>query len=190
MPIAPHIPMIDPPRIRCAAMDDLPTLHALIERAYRGDTARRGWTHEADLLDGQRTDIPALAAMIADPAQHILLAVDATAPVGCVLLAEKPPAGAYLGLLTVDPDRQAGGLGSRLIAVAEETAVAEGASWVEMTVIRQRRELIAYYERRGYLRTGEQRPFPLDDPRFGLPRTRDLAFVVLRKLLPRPRSPD
>jgi hypothetical protein len=54
---------------------------------------------------------------------------------------------------------------------------------MEMTVIRQREELVAYYERRGYARTGEGRPFPLDDPRFGIPKRRDLSFVVLAKPL-------
>ena len=54
---------------------------------------------------------------------------------------------------------------------------------MEMTVIANRGELIAWYERRGYVLTGERRPFPLDDPRFGLPKTRDLAFVVLEKPL-------
>lgn len=190
MPNPPNVPMTGGDRMRRARSDDLMPLHALIERAYRGDAARRGWTHEADLLDGQRTDLAALADMIADPDQQILMALDGPKPVGCVLLATKPAAPAYLGLLTVDPDRQANGLGSRLIAAAEEAAAAQGASSIEMTVIRQRRELIAYYERRGYGRTGEERPFPLDDPRFGLPRTRDLAFVVLVKPLPEQSSPE
>ena len=52
---------------------DVSALHALVESAYRGDSARRGWSHEADLLDGQRTDQAALAAMVADPAQHLLV---------------------------------------------------------------------------------------------------------------------
>jgi len=91
---------------------------------------------------------------------------------------------AYLGLLTVDPRRQAGGLGRWLIAAAEAEAIDRfGATRMEMTVIRQRAELIAWYERRGYRLTGETRPFPLDDERFGLPQTRELEFVVLEKAL-------
>jgi predicted N-acetyltransferase YhbS len=170
--------------IRPAILADIPALHRLVERAYRGDSARKGWTHEADLLGGQRTDVEALGAMIADPAQRILIAVSEGDLIGCVQVSQKDADIAYLGLLSVDPDIQAGGLGKALIIEAEHTAQSEfAASTVEMTVIRQRGELIAYYERRGYALTGETRAFPLDDERFGLPVTRDLSFVVLAKRL-------
>jgi len=169
---------------RPATLADIPALHRLVERAYRGDTARKGWTHEADLLGGQRTDVEALSDMIADPMQRILLAIGADGLVGCVQVSQKNADTAYLGLLSVDPDVQAGGLGKALIDAAERTAQAEfSASTIEMTVITQRSELIAYYERRGYALTGETRPFPHDDERFGLPVTRDLSFVVLAKAL-------
>lgn len=172
-----------PDRFRTATAADIPALHALIESAYRGESARGGWTHEADLLGGQRTDAAALAAMIGDPQQRILVAGD-DLPVGCVAIAAKPPVTAYLGMLTVRPDLQAGGLGRRLIAAAEEAARAIFlADVMEMTVIRQRPELIAWYERRGYARTGETRPFPHGDPRFGLPVDPTLEFVVLEKSL-------
>jgi ribosomal protein S18 acetylase RimI-like enzyme len=177
MPVTPT-----PPTIRPAARPDLPALHALIESAYRGDTARKGWTHEADLLDGQRTDIEMLGAVIDDPDQRILLAVDGATIIGCVEIARKEHGKAYLGLLSVDPLRQASGLGKHLIAAAEHAAATSfGAQLIEMTVIRQRSELIEYYERRGYSLTGEERPFPIGDERFGLPKTSDLAFVVLAK---------
>ena len=169
--------------IRLATPADVPALHRLIEGAYRGDSARRGWTHEADLLGGQRTDEAALREMLADAAQRLLAAEQAGALVGCVSLRDLPDGGAHLGLLTVDPARQAGGLGRRLLEAAEEDARARGAGRMEMTVIARRSELIAWYERRGYRLTGERRPFPLDDPRFGLPRTRDLDFVVLERAL-------
>ncbi|UVO51883.1 GNAT family N-acetyltransferase [Sphingomonas sp. SUN019] len=178
-------------QVRYATGEDLPAFHALVERAYRGDAARAGWTHEADLLDGQRTDLEALAETLADPDRRILAAFDGDTLIGCVQISKVGSGRAYLGLLTVDPDRQAGGLGAKLIAAAEDHAVVLfGAQAIEMTVIRQRRELIAYYERRGYALTGEERPFPLDDPRFGVPRTRDLAFVVLLKPLAAPPSPQ
>ena len=168
---------------RPATPADLPALHALIERAYRGDDAKAGWTHEADLLGGQRTDLAALTEMLADPDQHILVAIDGAAMTGCVSVARKPGDLGYLGLLTVDPTLQAAGLGKQLIAAAEDAARGFGATAMEMTVIASRGELIAYYERRGYALTGERRPFPLDDPRFGLPKTRDLEFVVLERAL-------
>lgn len=169
--------------VRPAATTDLPALHALIERAYRGDSAKAGWTHEADLLGWQRTDLAALAEMLADPDQRLLVAEDAGAITGCVSVKRCAADRCYLGLLTVDPALQAAGQGRRLIAAAEDAARALGAAVMEMTVIVQRAELIAYYQRRGYRLTDERRPFPLDDVRFGLPKTRELEFVVLEKAL-------
>lgn len=168
-----------------ATADDLPALHRLVHGAYRGDSARRGWTHEADLLDGQRIDQASLEAALADPTQLILLARQAGVLTGCVQISDRGDSLAYLGMLSVDPARQAAGLGRRLVAAAE-TAARErfGARRMEMTVIIQRSELIAWYERLGYRRTGETRPFPATDPRFGLPRRDDLAFTVLARSLP------
>lgn len=168
--------------ISAATEADLGALLALIEGAYRGDSARRGWTHEADLLGGQRTDEEALAEIVRDPQQAMLVARAGKTVVGCVQLAARGGGTAYLGMLSVDPSSQGSGLGRRLIEAAEREAAARfGARRIEMTVIEQRAELIAYYVRRGYAATGERRPFPLDDPRFGIPRTRALAFVVLAK---------
>ncbi len=168
--------------IRPAGEQDIAALHSLVESAYRGDSAKRGWTHEADLLGGQRTDLAALQEMMADENQVILLAMDGPDIAGCVQLMHVSEGLAYLGLLTVDPDRQAGGLGKKLLDGSEHYVVENWqARAIEMTVIRQRGDLIAYYERRGYALTGERRPFPLDDPRYGLPKTQELEFVVLRK---------
>lgn len=174
--------------IRRAGAADVPALHRLVEGAYRGDSARGGWTHEADLLGGQRTDEAALAAMLADSAERMLLAEEAGAAVGCVAVRDLGGGAAYLGMLTVEPGRQTGGLGTRLLRAAEADALARGLGRMEMTVIGRRAELIAWYERRGYRRTGERRPFPLDDPRFGLPRTRDLDFAVLERVLEQERN--
>jgi GNAT superfamily N-acetyltransferase len=156
----------------------------LIESAYRGDSARQGWSHEADLLGGQRTDLAALSDQIVDPAQAILVARDGDSLAGCVAISDRGGGTAYVGLVTVDPRRQAAGLGRELLAAAERHAVAQfAANRAEMTVISLRVELIAWYERRGYALTGEMRPFPKTDPRFGLPRRDDLVFVVLEKRL-------
>lgn len=170
------------PTIRPATRADIPPLHTLIESAYRGDSARLGWTHEADLLDGQRTDPESLTEIIDDPDQQIVVALDGADIIGCVQIARKEHGTSYLGLLSVDPRRQATGLGKRLISAAEHAAATYfDAHTIEMTVIRQRTELIDYYHRRGYCETGEERPFPLTDERFGLPRTSELVFVVLAK---------
>lgn len=166
--------------IEPANESDLEALHALIHRAYRGASAKAGWTHEADLLDGQRTDMAALTGMMASKHDTLLVARDGNALAGCVAVTIKGSELAYIGMVTVDPHRQAGGLGRQLLAAAEGFAGEQGANVAEMTVISQRRELIAWYERRGYQLTGETRPFPMADPRFGLPKA-DLEFVVLAK---------
>jgi ribosomal protein S18 acetylase RimI-like enzyme len=174
-------------RIRPAGPKDVKALHALIESAYRGDSARRGWTHEADLLGGQRTDVESLAALLAMPGQTVLLAETDQGLAGCVNVADLAGR-AYLGMLSVDPARQASGLGRRLIAEAEALARLQGATVMEMTVISRRVELIAWYERRGYHLTGRRAPFPMHDPRFGIPLCDHLEFVVLEKRLDRPSA--
>jgi ribosomal protein S18 acetylase RimI-like enzyme len=148
--------------IRLAAPDDLPRLHPVIERAYRGDSARAGWTHEADLLDGTRTDLATLRTALANPAERLLIALDDDTPIGCVEVTDRGDGLAYLGLLCIEPTLQAAGLGRRLIDAAETLARETfGAATMEMTVIENRVELIAYYERRGYTRTPERRDFPV-----------------------------
>ncbi|WP_313007563.1 GNAT family N-acetyltransferase [Brevundimonas vesicularis] len=167
-----------PIAVRAATSDDVVALHPLIERAYRGDTAKAGWTHEADMLFDDRTSAAELSALIADPDRVVLLAHRDGALIGCVQVARADEDLAYLGMLTVEPTLQASGLGRRLLAAAESEAVARfGARRMEMTVIHRRAELIAWYERRGYAPTGEARPFPVDPPR------PELEFVVLEKAL-------
>ena len=148
--------------IRLATRDDLPRLHPVIERAYRGDSARAGWTHEADLLEGTRTDLASLEALVANPNERLLMASNGDVPIGCVQIRDRGDGLSYLGLLCIEPTLQAGGLGKWLIEAAEKIAHEMfGASAMEMTVIENRAELIAYYERRGYVRTSERRDFPI-----------------------------
>ncbi len=164
--------------IRVATRQDLPALHPVIERAYRGETARQGWTHEADLLGGQRTDLETLEAMASDPAQRLLIAEREGAVIGCVNLTDKGDGLAYLGLLCVDPTLQTGGVGKQLLAAAEACARGTlGAGRIEMTVIDVRHRLIGWYERRGYLQTGERRDFifPVDPPLFMTVLVKSLA---------------
>lgn len=162
---------------------DLAALHALIESAYRGETARAGWSNEADLLHGPRTAVADLRAMLADNVQRLLVFREGKEVVACVALTDLGQGRAYLGLLTVAPLRQASGFGRLLLAAAEHYAASElGTRLVEMTVIAQRPELIAWYERRGYLLSGERRPFPYSNPSAGALRE-DLEFVVLERSL-------
>ncbi|MGV3512676.1 MAG: GNAT family N-acetyltransferase [Novosphingobium sp.] len=162
---------------RLAKAEDVAALRALVEKAYRGESAKRGWTHEADLLDDERTSDSELAETIASDASRVLLAEMDRALVGTVTITDLGGGRAYLGMLCVDPDLQAEGLGRALIADAEDTAAEQfGAQVMEMTVIDARPELIAYYERRGYARSGEKRPFPYD-------RVVPFDMVVLEKAL-------
>lgn len=162
--------------IAAATPADAPALKALLESAYRGDSARRGWNHEADILDDERIGIEELEALLADPAVTILIARDDETLIGCVAVTRKDSAMGYLGMLCVLPTLQSGGLGRRLLDAAEDHGRAIGITRMEMTVIDSRDSLIAWYERRGYASTGERRPFPvLRDP--------PVTFVVLEKPL-------
>jgi ribosomal protein S18 acetylase RimI-like enzyme len=155
---------------------DAPALKSLLEAAYRGDSARQGWNHEADILDDERIGIAELDALLADPAVTILTARDGENLIGCVAVTRKETALGYLGMLCVLPTLQSGGLGRKLLDAAEDHARALGLAAMEMTVIDSRASLIAWYERRGYAFTGERRPFPvLRDP--------PVTFVVLEKPL-------
>lgn len=157
----------DRPTFRPAAPSDVPALHRLVEGAYRGESARAGWTHEADLLETPRTSAEELARAVADPAEIVLLAFEAENLVGCVRLTRISDDVAYFGMLTVLPTRQASGLGRAIIGAAEDWARDRwGASVMELSVVSVRAELIAYYQRRGYHLTGETKPFPetLDPP--------------------------
>jgi ribosomal protein S18 acetylase RimI-like enzyme len=169
-----------------ALPSDLPAVAALVNSAYRGDTSRQGWTTEADYLGGQRTDPATLARDLAAQPDAMLLTLrdDPDAPiVGCVWLEPDTDDAWYLGMLTVRPDLQAAQLGRGLLEAAEAEAQARGARRIRMTVVNVRDTLVAWYERRGYALTGETKPFPYDDPLFGLPTRPDLEFVVLEKRL-------
>ena len=174
--------------IRVATADDVPAIVELVESAYRGDASRVGWTTETDLLDGQRTDAMAVAETVGGDASLVLLAFDeAGALVACCQLDRRDGDVCYFGLFAVRPGLQGAGVGGEVLARAEDEARASfAATTMEMTVIAQRAELIAWYERRGYRRTGDSRPFPYGDERFGIPRRDDLRFVVLTKPLTSP----
>lgn len=171
------------PSFRTATEADVPDLVALIEAAYRGESSRAGWTTEADLLGGRRTDPESVAAVVGDAAGRMLLAQVDGVLVACCQL-ENRDDHAYFGMFAVDPARQGGGLGKDVLAEAERLAREEwDAKEMHMTVISARAELIAWYVRRGYARTGVTSPFPYGDERFGLPKRDDLEFELLVKKL-------
>jgi len=169
-------------RFRAATTDDVGAIVALVHSAYRGDSSRAGWTTEADLLDGRRTDADEVLAAITAEGSEVVLAEREGALVGCCHLEQRGDR-CYFGMFAVAPARQGGGVGKLVMAHAEELARQRGCTTMEMTVIRQRGELIAFYQRRGYTDTGILSPFPYGDERFGIPRRDDLAFTLLEKPL-------
>ena len=179
-----------PYTFRRAVDADVSAIVALVQSAYRGETSMRGWTTEAELLDGQRTDGVEVAAVIGAAHSRMLVAVDTEdAIIACCQLEQRTHYVGYFGMFGVRPNQQGLGIGDALLTEAERIAVAEwGAKTMHLTVIVQRAELIAWYQRRGYERTEQLSPFPYGDPRFGVPRRPDLAFLLLVKALPGPQN--
>ena len=170
---------------RAATLADIPAVVALVTSAYRGDVSRQGWTTEADLLDGQRIEAEVLRQDIQRPRSRVILAeradADGVVLVACVHVAADDGAG-YLGMFSVRPDGQGSGVGTQVMQEAERFARQDlQLPAMRMTVIDVRDELIAFYERRGYHRTGVIKPFPYGDERFGIPKRDDLRFEVLEK---------
>lgn len=166
--------------IRTATPHDIPELVALINRAYRGEPSRQGWTTEADFLTGDiRTDTEDLTGMMARPGAVFLKACDTPATIfGCVFL-EKRGERLYLGMLSVAPELQGKGIGKLLLHGAETLARQLGCRSIFMQVISLRHELISWYRRHGYEDTGERKPF--DAPlKFGVP-AQSLEFMILEK---------
>ncbi|WP_022824988.1 GNAT family N-acetyltransferase [Hymenobacter norwichensis] len=167
-----------------ATADDIPVLVALVNSAYRGEASTQGWTTEAHLLDGQRTDAAALLDLLAAPKATILQCAAPTGQLlGSVYLHPEPDGVLYMGMLSVAPKQQGQGIGKYLLEAAEAYAHQNACSRIRITVISVRTELLAWYERHGYRRTGATEAFPTDT-RFGIPR-QPLELLVLEKQLAR-----
>lgn len=172
--------------LEVAADTDLPTIVALMNRAYRGSGTQPGWTTEAGYIDGSRTTLSLIREeMRASPDGALLLrrAGPGGDLLGCVRVEPQGGGVWYLGSLTIDPEQQNRQLGRALLGDAEDWIRTRGGREVVMTVVQLREELIAWYGRRGYAPTGETKSFPYGDERFGTPRRDDLHFVVLHKRL-------
>lgn len=166
---------------RIATQADAPAIAALVESAYRGDASRAGWTTEADFLHGRRTDVAEIEELLAgEGGRFVLFERDGAVAASCYIERQGPVC--YFGMFSVHPPFQGAGIGRLMIGEVERIAREEWAcERVEMTVIDIRDELIAWYERRGYARTGRTKPFPYGDERFGIPQRDDLRFEYLAK---------
>ncbi len=168
--------------LREAVLTDVPVLVTLVRTAYRGGV---GWTTETAFLDDERIDAPGVTEKITNPQGAVLVATDGTGSIiGCCELVDRGEGLTYFGMFAVDPTLQAAGMGRDLLARAERYAAA---TWrtrtMEMTVIAQRHELIAWYVRRGYTVSEETRPFPYDHLVNGSALRDDLYFAVLTRTI-------
>jgi ribosomal protein S18 acetylase RimI-like enzyme len=166
------------------AIDAMP-LADLVNAAYRGASGHYGWTHEAELIAGDRASTRDVATLIGDGSTTVLIRRSDKPPalLGCVAIEMNSADHCTISMLAIAPEHQAAGLGRALLADAEEFAASKGTMIAKITVVQQREPLIGWYERRGYRRTGALEAFPYGDESVGTPLRDDLRFVVLEKAL-------
>lgn len=183
-----HDASVTEPTLRQATSADVPALNGLIHAAYR-DPDQPGWTTEAAILGGQRTDPSMLLELLDDAEVRLVVATEAGRLVACGAMRHAPgDVVATFGLFAVDPTRQGNGIGGQLLSHVEDLAAGSGATRLRLEVIHTRSELLGWYRRCGYEPTGETAPFPHGDERFGVPRRDDLHFVLLERVLPAARA--
>jgi len=165
---------------------DAAAVATLINTCFRGEASRAGWTTEADILDGKRTTSGEIASVIRRRDAFVLLGVLNDEVVAAVCCEQQMIAGkqtAHFGKVSVKPSLQNKGYGKDLIHAAEAMTKRE---WrvlgFHMSVISLRTELIAYYERLGYERTGELEAFP-ENPTLWQPKVEGLTLAYLVKLI-------
>jgi ribosomal protein S18 acetylase RimI-like enzyme len=169
--------------LKPATPSDLPEIVELTNIAFRGNT---GWTIETKYIEGQRIDRQMLEENFAAQPEGLQLTwrdeIEGTL-LGSVWLEPHQGGDWYMGLLAVRPDMQGRQLGRQMVDACEQLVRERGAGRIVISVVNVRPKLIAWYERRGYVKTGETKPFPYDDPRVGSPLRNDLEFLVLAKQL-------
>ena len=168
-----------------ALAKDARPISDLVNAAYRGAGGRLGWTHEAELITGERTSWKGVAAMIDNKSTAVLVRrrENSSVLLACVAVELNSASHCTISMLAVAPEHQAAGLGRDLLADAEQFAAGRGVTIAKITVVEQRESLIAWYERRGYRQTGSREAFPYGDDSVGTPLRDDLRFVILEKIL-------
>lgn len=166
-------------QISLAKAEDAFAITQLLNKAYRGEEARKGWTTEADIIEGdQRTNNEEVSALIHKDKSDFLLYKKDEEIIGCINTQVKEGA-LYIGMLSVEPAFQNAGIGKKLIKASEEFALAHNCTYSYMTVIDIRNELIKFYNRLGYYDTGERIPF-VEDAVSGK-HLQPLRFMVMKK---------
>ena len=166
-----------------ASIADLSALLTLVNTTYRGETSTKGWTSEILLLAGEiRIDEEILTDYLTNLKISVLKYTNpAHQIIGCVYLEQKQEE-LYLGMLAVNPEFQDGGIGRMLLQGAEEYAEKQNINKINITVIEDRTELIAWYQRRGYVITGKKSPFPVEYYKYGKP-LKDIILIDMEKEL-------
>ena len=154
--------------IRPAVLHEAHALAALINAAF---------VVEAFFKVGDRTSAEEVAALMADGGEFLVLEGTGTGtPYGCVYLKASGDR-CYLGMLSIDPQRQRQGLGLRLASAAEARARTLGCRFLDIHIVNLREELPPYYRRLGYVDGGT---LPFSDPDQA---TRPCFFMVMSKRL-------
>lgn len=147
------------PHITQIKQTDIPEVVALVNSAYRGESSKQGWTSESHLLEGIRIDETEMTGYFHRPEITLLKYTNEEGQIiGFVYLEQVSNKRLYLGMLTVKPTLQAAGIGRQLLAAGDGLARELNFEAVKISVITTRTELIAWYERRGYVATGETMP--------------------------------
>ena len=162
---------------------DISALNKLINSAYRGDESKKGWTTEAEILDGIRIDEETLTDYFKKTNVTILKCCDESGEIyGTVYLELNAPK-LYLGMFAVSPVSQGKGIGKMLLKEAEAFALKHQCDRIAITVISTRSELIEWYRRHGYVETGNSIAFEEIEKPFGDPKTNNIRLIAMEKML-------
>ena len=168
--------------VRLATVEDISKIVDLVESVYRGESATKGWTSESDILDGQRTDAAMIRDMMIEPNSFLFVIDRDKNSLSASVHLKKEASFGYIGMVSVSTAVQNQGVGKKLLLFCEEKIKSWGLNKAKITVIHSRLELIAWYERFGYVRNGVAHSFP-EDPRFGKPKVAGLQLVELEKII-------
>ncbi len=157
------MPLFSNANISIATAKDISAVKDLLNSAYRGEKSKKGWTTEAHLIAGDvRTDEGSVQKVIDQPGSVILIYTNKDEQITACVNLQQHAEKIYLGMFSVSPDLQGGGIGKQMLLAAEEYAANLNCTAIYMTVISVRAELISWYQRHGYRDTGERKPFAED----------------------------